>query len=91
MWFITILIMVVTASSTIHPRFCINCKHFIAPESGDLYAKCGAFPLDDMNYLIYGVQKEYKYCTTARTFTTLCGPNATEYEENDEYNEKEEC
>ena len=75
-----------TSSLPIKPRFCINCKHFIPDKYNPLNSslgKCGAFPIDNTNYLIDGSEKTlkhvYYYCSTARNFNHLCGKNGIKY------------
>jgi len=68
---------------SIKPKFCINCKHFVKPPYGmsNEYARCSLFTTENRKYLVDGVHRnsDYKYCSTAREFDSLCGKNATKY------------
>ena len=63
------------------PKFCKNCKHFIAddPWFGKEFGKCKLFQEieDDDLFLVTGQKspekKKYKYCSTARKYEYLCG------------------
>jgi hypothetical protein len=65
------------------PKLCINCKHFISNNIDNKYGKCSLFPrelIDD--YLIDGNtenNKEYYYCSTARSFENMCGKEGKMY------------
>ncbi len=79
---------------TIIPKFCVNCKYYIRPESSYIgsaaYGKCMLFnittiKLDD-TYLVTGVDNseitiEYNYCSTARSMNGMCGMDGKRYEE----------
>uniref|UniRef100_A0A6C0CV07 Uncharacterized protein n=1 Tax=viral metagenome TaxID=1070528 RepID=A0A6C0CV07_9ZZZZ len=74
-------------------KFCINCKHYIPPESSyssAAYGKCMLFnittiKLDD-TYLVTGIDNsevtvEYNYCSTARSMSGMCGIDGKRYEQ----------
>ena len=51
-------------------KLCVNCKHF---QGQDVYGRCMLYPKNDVNYLITGEKnKEYFYCSTARTHDNMC-------------------
>ena len=58
-------------------KFCINCRHFIPSSYGPLSGKCSRFISEECH--VTG-NKEYKYCTTARSFDWLCGSKGKGYE-----------
>lgn len=72
-----------TTSTT---KFCIDCKHYIPPPKGLLpvNGKCSRYPISvavDVDYLISGRgQQEYKFCSTARTFDSMCGLKGKNFE-----------
>ena len=76
------------------PKFCVNCKYYIRPESSyvgsDVYGKCLLFnittiKLDD-TYLVTGIDNskvsvEYNFCSTARSMSGMCGIDGKRYEQ----------
>ena len=73
---------------TYKPRLCVNCKYFIKPDDilDTGYGKCSKHPKEEdnnMNYLVTGIknqnQKQYWYCSTARKYDTMCGPDGKDY------------
>lgn len=90
MYLFLLLCMFLSVSSTKHlrtkPKFCVNCKHFI-PSTGDsskdeLYAKCAMFPhQNSSDYLVTGknIYDSYFFCSTARSWSDMCGPDAKKY------------
>jgi len=90
MYLLLLLCIFLSASSTKHlrtkPKFCVNCKYFI-PSTGDSsnnqnYAKCSMFPNhNSSNYLVTGqnAYDSYFFCSTARSWRDMCGPDAKKY------------
>ena len=73
------LLSLVACASAFDQKLCFTCKHYIKTNT---YGKCRLFPLiaylnDD---IVYGY--DYVICTTARTFTFMCG-NGNKYEKID--------
>ena len=90
---------IILASSTeLKPKFCINCKYHISNKNiflsnNNNYDKCSYFTYstsikEDENFLVTGKKKElkndYYYCSTARKFDTLCGPNGKHFKKKEE-------
>ena len=75
------LIFLVSASALEPP--CITCKHFI--NVANTHTRCKMFPVLDMkedlvnDYGHYALNNYY-YCSTARTFGSMCGENGKHYE-----------
>lgn len=77
-------------------KFCKDCKHVRAPWYdwilfGYRYAKCSAFPNksdfsinETDKYRVTGRRfvsiEAMDYCTVARKYDNLCGPDATKFE-----------
>ncbi len=62
---------------------CITCKHFINVGNTQ-YSRCKMFPVLDMkdslvNEYSHYALNNYYYCSTARTFSSMCG-NGKYYE-----------
>ena len=81
MIFLLFLFTIITQTQSYKEKFCFNCKHFIPPLDGDIsYGKCKMFSTitDNNNFLVSGVRSDielsYRYCSTARSCDTLCGP-----------------
>ena len=75
-------------------KFCVNCKHYIPPESNYIgsaaYGKCSLFNITtiklDETYLVTGIDNsevtvEYNYCSTARSMSGMCGIDGKRYEQ----------
>lgn len=77
------------------PKFCYNCKYILHDEWSDKlkYARCQAFPItvDDEFYLVTGEggYDEYAYCSTARSWPNMCGPEGLKYVAKEEEEEEE--
>ena len=74
----------VSLSAVSSTKFCINCKHFIPPSGTDLLnGKCSLYPrTKDLKFLVTGDEdfEAYKFCTTARSFDSMCGKLGKYYE-----------
>ena len=92
MWPILLFFFVLgnVGALTQQPKLCINCKFFIPGETGnDNLGKCSITPhyLDTPTTkysLVTGesnqvINTEYYYCSTARTFENMCGPDGKHY------------
>ena len=86
MYLFLLLCMFLSVSSIdqlhLKPKFCVNCKYFIETtylnrDNG----KCSLFPNESKDYLVSGVKKpeNYYYCSTARSWDNMCGPDAKKY------------
>ena len=73
-------------------KLCKNCKYFLPNEkfqSSDPFrlqlARCEENPkvVEDEYYLVTGASKhkvtDYQFCSTARTFPSMCGPEGLKY------------
>lgn len=60
------------------PKFCVNCKHFINDNNGNIeFAKCSLFFREDTSFLVSGNStRNYRYCSTARMSEMMCGREA---------------
>lgn len=100
MYYFTILyacMILLTSSLKIKPKFCVDCKFFIAPKNGlkDEFGTCAKLPFENSRFLVDGIVREDDFysCSTARSWDKLCGKNAKEYKKkytrkNIEKNEK---
>lgn len=66
------------------PNFCVDCKHYMKNGNPE-FGKCALFYTVEKNdYLVTGTNlpdvKEYRYCSTARSNTNMCGQNGKFYE-----------
>jgi len=68
------------------PKLCIDCTFFRKEYfTVNKFGKCSLFPKDEKNsyYLVDGNNKknkpEYYYCSVARDYTDMCGPEGTQY------------
>lgn len=87
-WILLLMLLTEIFSSTpIKPKFCCDCK-FFKPNYfiGNKYGKCSLFQKDQEHdnryYLVDGIKKiniDYSFCSTARSQTNMCGPEATLY------------
>lgn len=89
-WILLLMLLTEIFSSTpIKPKICCDCK-FFKPNyfTGNKYGKCSLFKKDqeeDDNryYLVDGIKRnsnnDYFFCSTARSQTNMCGPEATLY------------
>jgi len=82
-FFLLFIFAIMTQTASYKEKFCFNCKFFIPPNDRDIdinYGKCKMFQntIENNNFLISGVRSEidisYMYCSTARSFESLCGP-----------------
>jgi hypothetical protein len=75
---------------TQQPKLCVNCKFFIPYETGnDNLGKCSITPyiqptLTAKYNLVTGepnpvIKTKFYYCSTARTFENMCGPDGKKY------------
>ena len=76
MKYLTSLLIFISYMAT--PRWCTNCAHFIACPVGEEFGQCSMFPIVKKdNFVVTGKKKtkqeEYSYCSTARTFSHMCG------------------
>jgi hypothetical protein len=78
------LLLLVSAAALEPP--CITCKHFINVGNTH-YSRCKMFPVlykkDEVNDYGHYAQNDYYYCSTARTFASMCG-NGKYYEHTEE-------
>ena len=90
MYLLLLLCIFLSGSSSKHlrtkPKFCINCKYFIPStnhlSNDQLYAKCAMFPNhNSSSYLVTGqnAYDSYFFCSTARCWSDMCGPDAKKY------------
>ena len=77
-----LLFMFVIITESYKEKFCFNCKYFIPSLNQDVNnGKCKMFPTvtEHTNFLVSGVRSDndlsYRYCSTARSCDTLCGPS----------------
>ena len=65
-------------------KFCINCKHFIndSMTGKSEFGKCTLFANANRRFLVDGKHNnyDYKYATTAREYSSLCGEEGKHYE-----------
>jgi len=73
--------------NAIKPKFCIKCKFFQKDIfTINKFGKCELFPTDkeiNYSYLVDGKKDritDYTYCSIARKFDNMCGPEAKFYE-----------
>lgn len=77
--FIFMFLVATNIANAIKPKFCHNCKYFVANGMPDKFGKCSLFPIisKDDYYLVTGVNEardaEYSYCSTARSMEHMCG------------------
>jgi len=80
----------------IKPKFCINCKHFIADNYNSEHGKCSLFEIEtfptyndkflvngiskDEHKTINGISKDYLFCSVARVWNHKCGAEGKLYE-----------
>jgi len=78
----------ISSMGKVKPKICIECKHFIPSENGDIYGKCSLFPFYNNNFLINGVNDEsdYYYCSTSRMSTKMCGTEGQLYKRKNKKN-----
>lgn len=82
MTFLLFLFSIISQTDSYKEKFCFNCKYFIPSLTQDVTnGKCKMFPSGTQNsdFLISGVRSDnefsYRYCSTARSCDTLCGPS----------------
>lgn len=68
-------------------KICVNCKHFNKDFwSGKKFGKCTLFPRENnsKNHLVVGKHDiqidDYFYCSTARSFDSMCGETGIFFE-----------
>ena len=82
-------------SLAINTRFCVNCKYIIPDNNlGIAYSKCSFFErINNEKYLISGdpddIEKEFNFCSTARSFESMCGEDGKKYKKNNKDNDNE--
>jgi len=73
----------------IKPKFCINCKYFIADNYNNEHGRCSlfeikTFPSYNDTFLVNGISKDedknYLFCSVARVWNHKCGPEGKMYE-----------
>ena len=74
------IILPIISFKEIRPKLCINCKYFITDNNTGEYGKCSLFPIETFkihDFLVNGIskdhEKEYFYCSTARSMNDKCG------------------
>ena len=76
------ILLPIFLSMEIKPKICKTCIHYISDNGTGEYSKCALFaqPNDNTAFLVNGICKPdvitYDYCTTARSFSHLCGKEA---------------
>jgi len=75
------------SSTPIKPKLCCNCKFFIKDSLlPNRLGRCALFPKDqdkyDRDYLVDGIEpkEEYSFCSIAREYKNMCGPDGFFYE-----------
>jgi hypothetical protein len=74
------------SSSQITPKLCMNCKFFTKNFfTNSDFGKCKMFPIKNVNdyFLVNGknyTYVEYQYCTTSRSYDSMCGKEGKFYE-----------
>lgn len=78
--FIILYLMIISNSLKIRTKFCSNCKYFIMNDDTS-YGKCSMFPNEDPTFLMDGIvsSDDYNDCSTAKSYSYLCGKNGTKY------------
>ena len=77
-----IKLLFLVSAAALEP-LCITCKHFINVRN-TRYSRCKMFPVlnmkdDQVNEYSHYALNDYYYCSTARTFASMCG-NGKYYE-----------
>lgn len=94
MMFVLLLVLVITeifsSTPTIKPKLCCDCKFFVKDFlTMKKFGKCALFPKDqnqgeeeNMDYLVDGIKSKHdlSYCSIARRYKNMCGPEGTFYE-----------
>ena len=77
------MLLTMSYSAKINPKFCINCKHFLDSGYKSEYGKCSLFPVDNSKFLVSGCEStvDYSYCSTVRQYDNMCGKNGNHYKE----------
>jgi hypothetical protein len=84
---ISILATFLFPGSSLEPKLCKNCKHFIPNPRDIKFSKCALFPkLQDDHYELidgnqYEIPVEYFHCSITRNYNHLCGKKGKKYEE----------
>jgi len=75
--------LLVTVSTAVSNKRCIECRHFISNPKyigmadAEIFGKCAVFPIIQFSSLTKEPMKpDYRYCETARAFPTMCGESA---------------
>jgi hypothetical protein len=57
------------------PKFCVDCKHFINDNNGNIqFGKCALFFREDTSFLVTGESiEDYRHCSTSRMSESMCG------------------
>lgn len=76
------MVAITPTSSTKPPPLCLQCKHFIPQDlfcrsNRAEYGHCRQF----YNYHLVTGEKRYEFATIARSSKSMCGTNATYFEE----------
>ena len=85
-----ILFTEIFSSNPIKPKLCCDCKFFKKDFFlTNKYGKCSLFPKDEdadednRYFLVDGINRnnkpEYTFCSIARTYKDMCGPEGTSY------------
>jgi hypothetical protein len=74
-------IFIIANAVEIKPKLCINCKHYIPNNGKPEYGSCAMFTIENPKSLVDGLVRDNQYytCSTARSWTNLCGKTATKY------------
>jgi hypothetical protein len=91
--FSTLLFLSSIVNAYVHPKFCIDCRHFVVPNNRDnRFGKCKAFPIEKTNFFL--ITKEivldnvdFRHCSTARNLESLCGIESKRFEPKDDLRE----
>ena len=80
--FFYFIILPIFSLKEIKTKFCINCKYFVKDNDNNKFGKCSLFPSQQgkIDFLVNDINKgEYKFCSTARLFDSLCGEEGKMY------------
>ena len=79
-------ILSIFSAYEIKPKLCIDCKFFRKEFfKNNKYGKCSLFSIEEENnnkYLLVDgtkMKSEYEYCSVARKFKSMCGPEGKLY------------
>ena len=88
-----LFLTIITALVNAQDKFCINCRHAQTNFfSSATFSTCKLFPLkvnNEAEYLVTGKPQKSNsinyYCSTARKFDQMCGPDGKYYDKQSNY------